>query len=230
MGGIPSRTGAPRKIITRVVVFLLLGAVVNVAVAAALWFCGERPATGTFQSFDNWETRPATSRDLATWERWKEDAWPSAPNGTLHQSKFGMRFRHMIGVTGRFDSTDLTTVEWKERAKGRSFFSIKSTECGWPLTCVRVDFATEHVGMPPRQNIRLGGWRIGQVWIPNEVALDGFFLNTIFYAAGIYLLLTAIGALLRWRRIRRGLCPACAYPVGASEVCTECGRTLPAHP
>jgi hypothetical protein len=24
-------------------------------------------------------------------------------------------------------------------------------------------------------------------------------------------------------RIKRGLCPACAYPVGSSSVCTECG-------
>jgi hypothetical protein len=32
--------------------------------------------------------------------------------------------------------------------------------------------------------------------------------------------------LCRWRRIRRGLCPACAYPVGQSPSCTECGYTL----
>jgi len=33
-------------------------------------------------------------------------------------------------------------------------------------------------------------------------------------------------SLRRRRRIKRGLCPACAYPVGQSPVCTECGFPL----
>ncbi len=32
---------------------------------------------------------------------------------------------------------------------------------------------------------------------------------------------------LRFRRVRRGLCPKCAYPMGESQVCTECGKPLP---
>ena len=31
---------------------------------------------------------------------------------------------------------------------------------------------------------------------------------------------------LRDRRIKRGLCPACAYPVGTNDVCTECGKPV----
>ena len=27
-------------------------------------------------------------------------------------------------------------------------------------------------------------------------------------------------------RARRGLCPACAYPVGEAAVCTECGKAV----
>ncbi len=34
-------------------------------------------------------------------------------------------------------------------------------------------------------------------------------------------------ALRRFLRVRRGLCPKCAYPMGESSVCTECGRALP---
>jgi hypothetical protein len=36
----------------------------------------------------------------------------------------------------------------------------------------------------------------------------------------------APGSVRRRMRIRRGLCPACAYPVGQSDVCTECGRPV----
>jgi hypothetical protein len=54
----------------------------------------------------------------------------------------------------------------------------------------------------------------------------GFAINTIFYAAILWGLFAAPGSVRRRLRRRRGLCPACAYPVGESETCTECGREL----
>lgn len=48
-------------------------------------------------------------------------------------------------------------------------------------------------------------------------------------------LLVIYGALIFIRRERalmrlnRGLCPGCAYPIGESDICTECGYHLPAH-
>ena len=53
---------------------------------------------------------------------------------------------------------------------------------------------------------------------------SGFAFNTLFYAAILWLLFAGPFALRRWRRIKRGLCLACAYPVGTSAVCTECGK------
>ena len=41
--------------------------------------------------------------------------------------------------------------------------------------------------------------------------------------------LLGFGRAYRWRRIKRGLCPKCAYPVGTSDVCTECGARV-RHP
>jgi len=54
----------------------------------------------------------------------------------------------------------------------------------------------------------------------------GFGINTAFYAVVLWLLFAVPSSLRRWRRIRRGLCPKCAYPVGTSEVCTECGMRV----
>jgi predicted amidophosphoribosyltransferase len=51
-------------------------------------------------------------------------------------------------------------------------------------------------------------------------------INTLFYAAILWLLFAAPFALLRWRRIKRGLCPACAYPVGTRDLCSECGTPV----
>jgi len=58
----------------------------------------------------------------------------------------------------------------------------------------------------------------------------GFAANTFFYAAALWLTLIAPFALRRWRRIKRNLCPACAYPIGTSPVCTECGQPVRIQP
>jgi hypothetical protein len=39
-------------------------------------------------------------------------------------------------------------------------------------------------------------------------------------------LVASAGALRRRRRIKRGLCPVCAYPIRDSDVCTECGAPV----
>jgi hypothetical protein len=83
------------------------------------------------------------------------------------------------------------------------------------------------------------GWpliSIGRTWDarPSRLAEDktwtmiwpGFAINSLFYAGILWLLFAAPFALRRRRRIKRGLCPACAYPVGDSEVCTECGKPV----
>src|SRR5262245_54887846 len=47
----------------------------------------------------------------------------------------------------------------------------------------------------------------GPVW-------PGFAINTAFYAAVLWVLMAFPFAIRRTIRRRRGLCPACAYPVG----------------
>ena len=62
--------------------------------------------------------------------------------------------------------------------------------------------------------------------IPRMPIWPGFAINTVFYATVLWLLIPGPFALRRSIRRRRGLCPKCAYPVGESSVCTECGREL----
>jgi hypothetical protein len=66
----------------------------------------------------------------------------------------------------------------------------------------------------------------GRRMLPTRPIWPGFAINTAFYAVILWLLFAAPFALRRRRRMRRGLCPASAYPVGDSEVCTECGKTV----
>ena len=63
--------------------------------------------------------------------------------------------------------------------------------------------------------------------LPYRLIASGFAVNTIFYTALLCLLLFGPFALRRFIRVKRGLCPACAYPRGESDVCSECGKALP---
>ena len=77
---------------------------------------------------------------------------------------------------------------------------------------------------------RLGS--VEEVSLPLWLIWPGFAINTMFYAAilaGGWLLFAAPLALRRRRRIKRGLCPACAYPIGSSDNCTECGKPVKKH-
>ncbi len=55
----------------------------------------------------------------------------------------------------------------------------------------------------------------------------GFAVHTLFYAAILWLLACGLIAMRRLVRLKRGLCPACGYPMGESAVCSECGKALP---
>ena len=73
----------------------------------------------------------------------------------------------------------------------------------------------------------LSGLRVVDVrFIPLQPLWRGLLMDSVFYAVILWLLFAATFALRRWRRIRRGLCPKCAYPVGTSTVCTECGHPI----
>jgi hypothetical protein len=59
--------------------------------------------------------------------------------------------------------------------------------------------------------------------LPYALVWPGFAINTLFYAGVLWVLLCGPFALRRMIRRRRGLCAQCAYPIGQSPVCTECG-------
>jgi len=59
--------------------------------------------------------------------------------------------------------------------------------------------------------------------LPLRPIWPGFAINTLFYAGMLWMLCCGPFALRRMIRRRRGQCAQCAYPIGTSEICTECG-------
>ncbi len=68
--------------------------------------------------------------------------------------------------------------------------------------------------------------------VPSNLPLrpipHGFTIDSLFYAACLWVVVTIPVTVRRRLRVRHRLCPACGYPAGTSAVCTECGANLPA--
>lgn len=110
---------------------------------------------------------------------------------------------------------------------------------GWPLPALRwcllkqksgAASSSTPVGLAVRLKdvpapVRGGAPRLRVLGV--EPFWPGLLINIALYAATLWLLLQFPSVLRRSLRIRRRLCPACAYPVGASPVCTECGKAIP---
>ena len=104
-------------------------------------------------------------------------------------------------------------------------------EAGFPLACVAGEFGSiSGFGQPEIYWARaLIGWELPKRYpkphrpFPTQPLWLGFTVNTLFFAALLWLPFP----MQRWIRVRRGLCPKCAYPMGESAVCSECGAALP---
>ncbi len=215
-----------RRLLT-IAIFLLAGSVVNVAVA---WGCGVLVTdynTLRVQTveFDNQETflhftafGSELVRQASNPRRWEDIGTPAQAIGPSHRV-------------------------WGVLRKGRSgSFGMGVEEAqGWPARSLRW---YRLVGGSLRGGIDLGGVRSysidGERWsasfsiyqVGNRTIAfipiwPGFALNTILYAAVLWLLIPGPFVLRRFLRVRRGLCPKCAYPMGESAVCSECGKDLP---
>ena len=223
-----------------IAVCLLLGAVVNLGVAWGSAFLGGSDAeidrnvmrVGRFPVRSDMSHR-ATADELA-WLR--SQGWKPRPSNEC------IRWDVKAGVRRRIGFNQRTLVPWlidlgncsislTWNSKPHAVF----VETGWPLSCFRdrlmprsssMDGAYDHEsGLLLPGVFRLA--RTEPQYLPAGVIAVPFAINTIFYAAILWLLIPGHFALRRFLRLRRGLCPKCAYPIGKSSVCTECACELP---
>jgi hypothetical protein len=108
---------------------------------------------------------------------------------------------------------------------------------GWPLLSMRSCHAVDpvsgaHIYEPPGMAIPLPDHKAPPSWhlarhreLPLIPIWPGFIVNSLMYAALAGLTVYVAITLRRYVRRRRGLCLACGYPLGESEVCPECGSS-----
>ena len=209
----------------RVVMLLLLlvgGAIVNVAVAwGSAWLLPPYAGSGT-------PLRERISSSQLRWGISRRDAVSVSRMTAMVITSSQLNFPSGPPIGGYPNWSD-----WPEdlEAAGNPARTHIVEVRGWPLKAMRSRWVSpawvSGIPLPPRKPNPPSVTLIDeQRALPTEILWPGFAINTVFYAAILWLLFAATFALRRWRRIKRGLCVKCAYPVGTSEVCTECGAAV----
>ena len=230
-----------RRWVLTILALLVAGAVVNVAVAwgSATW------------SALKLVSRPLVDEPTEAEQRWWQQVLPAgaAPKATAvwRSSGFGCDSLLILGdrsgeAVFRDDASGQVTFNASVIAKMDRTTTVRS---GWPWRSVageRWDLGISLATPIPMLGHKVTTWRDADVetaavsfdrpaWfggssfrlLPFRPIWSGFGVNTVFYAAILWLPF----ALRRLIRRRRGLCPACGYPMGESATCTECGKALP---
>jgi len=232
--------------------FVILGAIVNVAVAwGCAWFVvPTRTMNGTaaqFKSGDDivqgwtvhlWEEF-GTTRITGGHGRGRQSDSPPTADVLPAWSEFeSIATRVGASAIGKTHPASGSVAERRVIPSG-----IVDDGRGWPLRSMRCwwNYGLSNDALSRKETLHTGillapypGARGGplheQRALPLQPIWPGFAINTVFYAVVLWLLFAAPFALRRRRRIRRGLCPKCAYdlrgtPVGATA-CPECGAAV----
>ncbi|MCI0674411.1 MAG: hypothetical protein L0Y42_01395 [Phycisphaerales bacterium] len=222
-----------KRLIEKVTLFLFLGAIINIAVAWALAMLVDVTFTPMRQVNDG--TQFATSWRRMGAERWTlqyvpntghtfdeppidyyKPAWCTADS--LAQPSWDVS-RHPA-----LDQCDMVAFD----ARGWPCLALQGQVGSTIVRTVNAGTTDDAAAIRLNRPAPLLFFWVRDIrFLPTRPVWPGFAINTLFYAAILSLLFAAPGFVRRRRRIKRGLCPACAYPIGASETCTECGKPVP---
>ena len=194
--------GVRRRLLT-VAIFLLLGAVVNVAVAwgCAMWSSGAGRSCG-----------PPTEGDLAWWRQHGPPGFSEEPSGVMDVSGFGVS-QSLMWIPAHAKFVSRTRTGWPIRSMEGARWYDRSNRRGFDQ---RIAFLPQWL---PKDRI----------FVPLRPLLSGTAANTAVYSVLLWLVFLAFIRMKRRWRTQRGRCIACGYPLGTSPVCTECGHQLSAH-
>ncbi len=206
-----------KRWIFKLVLFLLLGAVVNVAVAWGL--AGFYPAT-----FDR--TKSSLSDEARGWASDKgiPDPVISSYNG------LGIRWvvvHKQVGTTMLSGGVEEPVYD----------YAGMEVDAGWPFVAMHEQSWIDDGVSPSHRRIyrtaiglQTETTGLGPVIaplrpLPFYPALPGFLIDTLIYAAIWFGLFVGFGAARRTIRHKRGLCIRCGYDLGHADhrACPECG-------
>ena len=242
-----------RRWVTRLAVFLLLGAIVNIGVAwgCAAWVRPASKAIGFGTLIVSRAERPRWSVEwIEGWGAIRYTYYPEqvtlAANDAVvmdaHPTWSRTAQKTAITLHGGAPTWILVENMIVEDARGWPFFALR---CEFvianPLATFHMYAVDVHSGIPLERVYRDGPPvplpgvlplrpdYYGASALPLRPIWPGFAINTIFYAAILWLLTLGPFALRRHLRRKRGLCAKCGYDLrgnsggGGRGGCPECG-------
>ena len=235
------------KLVSRILLFLLLGAILNVGVAWALVFMHDPTLNdGTEESYSrDGDSRYAymdwrISRRRVRGSEVVVSSWSGPAGGT-------------ITMPGNSGEPETLVPKWAPELSACSKPSPVDSDTvgiarmdGWPAFTLRGRvICTDGVDLRGDEPVSTRDFQVRTAQViralpPNSLDVDelrfvpicpiwpGFAINTILYAAILWLPFAALGRFRRRRRIKRGLCPKCAYDLrgGNHAACPECGKAV----
>ena len=226
-----------KRIITKLIIFLIIGAILNIAIA---WACA---AWINPKKFDPWPEVGFRRSGQYTWEL----VQTNAPGMTLYWSTWGWRKRP-LAIQDHGAAPDELVPSWSDLGVlSDDFKKIVAREpdslvlerrwihsYGWPARCLwSYWYKVDPGDSPPTYGsegyiYQFGSWNdFVPRALPTRPIWLGFILNTIFYAAILWLPFVPF-KLRRTIRCKRGLCIQCGYDLRGTDhnVCPECGTKL----
>ena len=218
-----------------VAVFLLAGAVVNVAVAWGCAVCVDlsdgkslEESGGSWRGPSHYSWLVFTRRKrgaFRVYSRWNDPNAGGGGSGSFPSEP-------AAPLVPEWAPFLAPTYEPSSRARHAYFADAR----GWPLHSMWSGLKVSNMqGRTPPSIKTLG------IALDPEMMADyndhenlrllplrplplGFMVNTLLYATVLWLLIPGPFALRRLIRVKRGCCPTCGYPKGESAICSECGN------
>ena len=203
-----------RRIALTLALFLLLGAIINVAVAWSLALF--KPMRYQVSLNGMFEPTTIPNWDVAVIPRW---------GAVFIYAQASDRMKR----EGPVDPAKIP--QWSlaasppSRVDAQRERSITEIAYGWPLVA---SFSRESWPAPVEWGLRIPWFsKYDRRTLPLRPFWPGFAINTIFYAAILWLLFAFTFALRRRMRAHRGRCVGCGYDLRGraveSNACPECG-------
>jgi hypothetical protein len=233
-----------RHLIT-ILIFLVAGALANVAVA---WLCALRVRELATRK----ELHELPTEAESIWGRYAKAGWPSAPTRHFVEKDGSIGTMGGTRKSVRFGVTDVSLSVSQISPAGGEIWHVMEIRAGWPVRSFKAGFRRYYAAplamVPlPIETQTFGGFlmTVGTLPpspgfgpatpIPDERLVPympiwhAFVVNSLIYAGVLFLVFRGANTLRRQVRIWRGRCPNCGYPVGLSLICSECGRPLPSR-
>lgn len=190
-----------KRRITIIMVFILLGAIANVAVAweyvlrrranVERFVTMQREVLNLMEHVLMYNAE--TGRTYGRWREYIPDSEVVERRSRAFQTEYVHR-----------------TIPDASHARAER---IDALVTGWPVQSFRTPWQSANPAVLPTT-------------VPCIPVLPGFIINTLGYAAVLWLLFVVPFTARRMIRRKRGQCQQCGSPSGTSAVCTECGAAV----